>query len=209
MFCGTKSFSKVAESRGHETFTIDIDAQHEPDLVADLRTLTINDLPEEWRHPGIVWASPDCSCFSVASMGKHWTGGNKAYIPKTEKAKTAIEICINTHKLICDLAPKYWIIENPRGVLFKLGIFPTENWQTAWYCQYGDSRAKPTTLCTNVPIKFRTCMNGNSDHTPAKRGAKTGTQGIKGKVARSIVPKMLCEEIIIACESGTFQAQNG
>lgn len=32
LFCGTGSFSKVAESRGHQVFTVDIEKKFNPDL---------------------------------------------------------------------------------------------------------------------------------------------------------------------------------
>jgi len=38
--------------------------------------------------------------------------------------------------------------------------------------------------------------NGNKDHISAPRGSKTGTQGLKGSIERSIVPKDLCLEIL-------------
>jgi len=63
LFCGTKSFASVAKERGHDTFTIDFDPQHNPDMIANLHDLKITDLPEEWRNPDVVWASPPLSVF--------------------------------------------------------------------------------------------------------------------------------------------------
>lgn len=39
-----------------------------------------------------------------------------------------------------------------------------------------------------------------SCHTPAPRGSKTGTQGLKGSVERSIIPAELCNHIVDICE---------
>lgn len=44
------------------------------------------------------------------------------------------------------------------------------------------------------------CHNGDPCHKPAPRGAKTGTQGLKGSKERSIIPKELCEHIVEICE---------
>lgn len=77
---------------------------------------------------------------------------------------------------------------------------------TVWYCQYDDIRAKPTDIWTNHPQpNFKpVCWNGNTNchHQPAKRGAKTGTQGLKGSIERSIVPEKLCEHIFSICNEG-------
>jgi len=40
--------------------------------------------------------------------------------------------------------------------------------------------------------------NGSPCHISASRGSRTGTQGLKGNMERSIVPEKLCEEIIKA-----------
>lgn len=73
---------------------------------------------------------------------------------------------------------------------------------TVTYCQYGDIRMKPTDIWTNHPSpNFKPpCRNGDKCHTPAPRGARTGTQGLKGSLERSKIPKELCEHIVRICE---------
>lgn len=75
---------------------------------------------------------------------------------------------------------------------------------TVTYCQHGDTRMKPTDIWTNHPDpEFKPpCHNGDPCHTPAPRGAKTGTQGLSGSRERSIIPAALCEHIVEICESG-------
>ena len=75
---------------------------------------------------------------------------------------------------------------------------------TVTYCQYGDSRMKPTDIWTNHPDPcFRpVCHNGDPCHVRAPRGAKTGTQGLKGSRERSIIPPALCDHIAEICETG-------
>jgi hypothetical protein len=46
------------------------------------------------------------------------------------------------------------------------------------------------------------CKNGDKCHESAPRGSKTGTQGLKGSVERSVIPKELCEYIVSLCERG-------
>lgn len=78
---------------------------------------------------------------------------------------------------------------------------------TVTYCQYGDTRMKPTDIWTNHPApKFRPmCHNGDPCHIAAPRGAKTGTQGLKGSKERSVIPKALCEHIVDICEADLGQ----
>lgn len=73
---------------------------------------------------------------------------------------------------------------------------------TVTYCQYGDTRMKPTDIWTNHPDpQFKPmCKNGDPCHTPAPRGSKTGTQGLKGSKERSVIPKKLCDHIVSICE---------
>jgi hypothetical protein len=70
---------------------------------------------------------------------------------------------------------------------------------TVTYCQYGDDRMKPTDIWTNntkwSPRPM--CKNGDSCHTAAPRGSKTGTQGRKGNYERSMIPPVLCAEALI------------
>ena len=72
---------------------------------------------------------------------------------------------------------------------------------TVTYCQYGDTRMKPTDIWTNHPNpNFKpACKNGDKCHVSAPRGSATGTQGIKGSKARSVIPEELCEYVANIC----------
>ena len=195
LFCGTKSFSNVAEEYGHRTFTIDVVEGFEPDLCKDILQLEISDIPFK---PDFIWASPPCKTFSVASISHHWKGGKCAYIPKTKECKIGLELLNKTLNIINLLNPTYYIIENPRGVMRKIGIMRDLNKNTVTYCQYGDDRMKPTDLWNNIyHWKSREmCKNGDSCHQSAPRGSRTGTQGRENSKERSRVPRELCEEIL-------------
>ena len=69
---------------------------------------------------------------------------------------------------------------------------------TVTYCQYGDTRMKPTDIWTNATWwKPRSiCKNGMPCHESAPRGSKTGTQGIDGAKDRGVIPPQLFEEIL-------------
>ena len=68
---------------------------------------------------------------------------------------------------------------------------------TVTYCQYGDTRMKPTDIWTNAEWwePKPPCKNGMPCHVAAPRGSVTGTQGIKGAKGRSVIPAELFHEI--------------
>ncbi len=197
LFSGTESFSKVARARGHECFTIDNNLEFKSDLCCDILNVK---LTKEFFDLDILWASPPCTCFSVASIGSSWIGN---YHPKRVETALGMAYVLKTLELIKTLKPKFWFIENPRGVLRKMGFMEGLKRNTITYCQYGDTRMKPTDIWTNCE-KWNPrpmCKNRSPCHTPAPRGSKTGTQGLKGNVERGVVPEELCLEIIKCCES--------
>ena len=197
LFAGTKSFSKVANSLGLETYTSDIDEGFNTDYAVSIMDFDITKVPYQ---PDIIWASPPCETFSVASLGHHWTGGKGAYIPKTQKCIDGIDRVKKTLEIIKELKPEYWFIENPRGVLRKMDFMNQDGIyrHTVTYCQYGDTRMKPTDIWTNYDsLKLKpVCKNGMPCHVAAPRGSRTGTQGLNNYRDRSIVPSKLCEDII-------------
>ena len=203
-FSGTGSSTQAFKDAGHTVITFELDDFFEATEHANVFDLNAKDLIAKYGQPDFVWASPPCTAFSVASMGHHWGGGARAYEPKTEAAKISQELVAHTRKLIADLNPtKGWLMENPRGMLRKLPVVADLPRQTVTYCQYGDSRMKPTDLWGVVPnwVPRDMCKNGQPCHEAAPRGAKTGTQGLKGARERSRVPYALGQEILKVLES--------
>jgi len=195
LFAGSRSFSKEADKLGIKTFTTDNQNFEKIDLVCDIFDFDINKLPYK---PDIIWASPPCTTFSVASIRYHWDKDRK---PKSEKSILGMKILEKTIKIIKELDPKYYYIENPRGMMRKQKIMDELKYRhTIWYCQYGDETAKPTDIWTNNPNwnPRPVCKNGNPNchHQRAPRGAKTGVQGKRDNYSRSIIPPELCKEII-------------
>lgn len=204
LFAGTRSIGKMFEERGHEVFSIDWDKDFENiDWYVDISTITAQDVIERFGKPDVIWASPDCSSYSIAAISHHRKredDGNLA--PVSDYAKFCDKTNVHLLELIKKLNPKYYFIENPRGGLRKMRFMQGLPRYTVTYCQYGDTRMKPTDIWTNHPTpKFKPmCKNGSPCHEPAPRGSKTGTQGLKGSKERSVIPKALCEYIVDICE---------
>ena len=203
LFAGSRSVGKRAEKLGMNVFSSDLiefEGIHYPVSILDF------DVSKVPFQPDVIWASPPCTSFSVASIGHHWTGGKGAYIPKSEGAKLGLKLVEKTLEIINHFQPTYWFIENPRGVLRKMEMMKKLKRNTVTYCQYGDERMKPTDIWTNsdVWVPRPMCKNGDPCHVAAPRGSKTGTQGRSNAYERSKIPNDLCEEILISCLKGVL-----
>lgn len=206
LFAGTRSISKVFEKRGYKTFSIEWDKNFDNiDLYEDINNVTSEDIIKLCGGvPDVIWASPDCTTYSIAGISHHRKKNNETgnLDPISDYGK----FCDKTNKhvldLINELNPKIYFIENPRGGLRKMNFMKDLPRYTVTYCQYGDTRMKPTDIWTNHPNpKFKPmCHNGDSCHESAPRGSKTGTQGLKNAKERSVIPKLLCEHIVDICE---------
>lgn len=216
LFAGTRSVSKAFEKRGWETYSVEWDRKfRDISLYADISKLSAEDIIELCGgRPDVIWASPDCSSYSVAAISHHREKLGETLRPRTEYA----QFCDMTNKhvldLIEELQPKYFFIENPRAGLRKMdfmrereGSFMTR--YTVTYCQYGDFRMKPTDIWTNHPDpKFKKpCNYGDPCHEKAPRGTRLGSQRLKGSEERARIPEALCEHIVDICSNTGIGAQ--
>jgi len=194
LFSGTGSATKAFKDAGHRVIRIELDEAFEADE-RDVMSLTAVNLIAKYGYPDFVWASPPCTAFSVASIGRHW---NVDKTPKSELAQSSIKLVEHTLELIRDINPRAWLMENPRGMLRKQSIMNYIDRRTITYCSYGDTRMKPTDLWGYVPnwTPRQSCSNGQPCHVAAPRGSKTGTQGIKGAKSRSMIPLALSQELL-------------
>lgn len=217
LFAGSCSFSKVAQSLGYSTLTVDIKQHGQIDLVADVAELS----PDKINFiPDIIWASPDCTTYSLLACAHHrYTDGS----PRSEKAEEADEVLAHLIQLIGEFMlinpAMVYYIENPRALMrtsnimlehlnptgdiftektaknvLKMGI------KTIWYCQYGDTRAKPTDIFTNDHrwLPRAECYNSNNKchHEKVKSGEESGTKRLKNSYERSKIPSALFYELM-------------
>lgn len=150
----------------------------------------------------MIWASPPCTTYSIAAISHHrYKAEDGSLQPVSDAAEISDRLVRHTLTLIHELKPRYWLIENPRGGLRKMGFMRDLPRYTVTYCQYGDTRMKPTDIWTNHPNPafLPMCHKGDPCHEAAPRGSKTGTQGLKGAVQRSIIPEKLCQHIVDIC----------
>jgi hypothetical protein len=206
LFAGTRSIGKAFEERGHEVYSVEWDKDFPNiNLYADIGQLTADQVLKEFGRPDVIWASPDCATFSIAAISHHRRKNPEtgSLDPVSDYAKFCDKVDRHVLDLIRELEPKFWFIENPRGGLRKMDFMQGLPRYTVTYCQYGDTRMKPTDIWTNHPDpKFKPpCHNGDPCHVSAPRGAKTGTQGLKGSRERSVIPPPLCKHIVEICES--------
>ena len=220
LFAGTRSIGKAFEARGHQVFSIEWNKDFENiDLYADIAQVTADDILMKFGHPDVIWASPDCTTFSVAAISHHRrknpVTGNLD--PISDYAKFCDQVDQHVLDLIRELNPRYWFIENPRGGMRKMPWMQGLPRYTVTYCQYGETRMNPTDIWTNHPYpKFKPiCKNGDPCHERAPRSATLrklreqgieievgGTQyGISKSVDRSRIPEQLCKHIVDICEN--------
>ena len=208
LFAGTRCIGKAFDKRGHEVYSIERDKKHDNiNWYVDIGTITTEDIINRFGVPDVIWASPDCTSYSIAAISHHRNKDDDGNLsPKSDYAKFCDKVNINVIKIIDNLLKinpnLIYFIENPRGGLRKMNFMKDKPRYTLTYCQYGDDRMKPTDIWTNHPNpNFKPpCKNGDSCHVSAPRGSRTGTQGRKNSIERSLIPNDLCNYIVKICE---------
>lgn len=204
LFAGTRCISRSFEERGHETYSVEWDKSFANiSLYSDVNELTIGKIYELCNgKPDVIWASPDCTTYSIAGISHHRKKIGDKLLPLSAYAIYCDLTNNHVRALIDVISPKYFFIENPRGGMRKMPFVEGIPRYTVTYCQYGDTRMKPTDIWTNHPNpNFKPmCKNGDSCHVRSPRGSRTGTQGLSGSKERSKIPKELCDYIVRICE---------
>ena len=207
LFSGTASFSRVARKRGHDTFTVDIDGRCNPDLIADIRTLQAREIVQKFGSPDVIAASPECTRFSRAAQWKNWFRVGDRHLPTNPETCNAVSLVRSTLRLIEELSPVCWYIENPVGMLRHVDFMAAlPNRVTVTYCQYaqpheiGEVPRKATDFWVNDALASAwlprpVCVRGSLCHLASGWGPRQGTARRRG-----VIPKDLCIELLTACE---------
>lgn len=148
LFCGTKSVGKVAQKMGHSVISVDIESKFNPTILTDILKWNYKKYPP--GHFDFIWASPPCTEFSIAK-----TNG-------VRDLDSAIKLVRQTLRIIHHFKPKYFVIENPTGLLRHQKVM--KNYahllKTVSYCRYNFPYRKNTDLWTNVNFKPKRCIKG-------------------------------------------------
>lgn len=188
LYAGLGGWSAAFRDRGHRVLTLDNDPSFGCDVTADILT---------WAPPrtrfDVILASPPCEKFSTLSFMNGYfkmTGlkPNATYLAQRPEGQHAMRLISHTVGLVAGLAPRFYVMENPRALLRQLDLVPWER-RTVWYCHVGHPLAKPTDLWGAFPPSLvlpGPCHNARPDHAAdcccrdhiaAPRGSRTGTQG--------------------------------
>ena len=120
LYAGTRSIGKAFERKGHEVFSVEYDNQHPNiDLYDDVNNLTYDRIIELFGVPDVIWASPDCTTYSIAGIYHHRIKEDDQLKPISDKAVLSDK----TVRHVIDLMNRFHyehdtilFIENPRGV---------------------------------------------------------------------------------------------
>ena len=204
-YAGTGSATKAFEDAGHTVIKVELDEYFDADE-RDILQLNAAYLIEKYGQPDFIWASPPCQKFSVASLWKYWEGSRGNSIPKHPAVYEALAMVAHTIKLMQDLKPtRGWIMENPRGMLRSQAVVKDLRRWTISYCQYGDTRMKPTDLWGTIDWTPRPiCRPGASCHESSPAGTNAGGTGkLRNAKLRSMIPYALGKEILDVINENT------
>lgn len=217
LFSGSQSFRKVAEPIGIKCYSLDFKQWRDlhTDWLVDYMQFDVQKAVKEVGVPDLVWASPDCAVFSIASGDTHFD--KRSLAPKTVKAVKSIEVVqklCNDILWLLSINPNliFWI-ENPNGRMKWLPFLqetnllftqPIENYRVVEFdqCAYGREYKKTTNLFTNDRLFVPKHCIGESCHHSRSNDGKSAwknheckdTKG--GYLQRAMLPPALFIDLL-------------
>lgn len=157
LFSGSGKVSRSLNEIGLKTYSFDIRLRKGkcvPDFRVDILKISAADIFKMIGNKKVfaIWVGLPCDVWSYASGGFHLDSN---FNPKTEKAKKHLALFNKTIKLLNDIGPIYYYIENPRGLLryypkmIDFLVKSTGITKQLTLSSYGFCTTKPTNIFTN------------------------------------------------------------
>lgn len=159
LFCGTKSVGNVFKTADYEIVSLDYNKKFDATHTEDILNWNYKQYPPNYFD--VIWASPDCTTWSIATAGKYRTkeriyGNDNQH---KEKSNLANNMILRVIEIIKYFQPKSWFIENPRGLLIhfpelkefikNINAYNT----TVYYGNYDNwGFPKPTHIWSNIKL---------------------------------------------------------
>lgn len=137
LFAGSRSVGRAAEELGMEVFSVDWEKYEGINLSIDIEDMKLSDVP---FVPDFVWASPDCTTYSIAAVSSHRRNRTEPVSEYAIKCDNVNQHWISLIKKWLEINPNMvFFIENPRGMLRHMPFMQEFNRHTVWYCFTGDT----------------------------------------------------------------------
>lgn len=158
LFSGLGGASRAMVDAGWEVITVDNNPAFNPTICADILT---------WNYQGppvdLLWASPPCQEFTRKSM---------PWLKKNHPEEPSLELLKATIRIIGEVKPRYWVIENVRGAIpyfrpflgeptkrsgprILWGEFPPIDPEPVWkYIERHPSKKKRTMDAAKIPYNL-------------------------------------------------------
>ena len=159
LFCGTKSVGKIFETAGYEVTSLDYNKKFNATFTENILTWDYTQFPPGYFD--VIWASPDCTTWSLATGGKYRTKANIWGLNNQHQDKATLgnNMVLRVIEILNYFQPTSWFIENPRALLQH---FPPlrqfienmgANMNLVYYANYNNwGFPKATNIWSNLPL---------------------------------------------------------
>lgn len=196
LFSGTHSIGKVAEEKGYEVISVDINDYSKQGYKKPTHKVDILEFDYKQYESGyfdVIHASPPCCNYSQLQYS--WIGririinGERVIFTREmmENArKESDKLVKKTLEIIDYFKPKYFIIENPNNSQMKnRKLLDDIKYDIADYCMYCDwGYKKPTRFWNNIPNLNLLRCNKKCGNIVEGTTIHTSKIGLNGKGAR-------------------------
>ena len=198
LFKGTGSVGKVAEEKGYEVVSVDMDKKWCPDILTDILDWDYKQWYEDTNFtPDFIWGSPPCTTYSpfvwCRPVEKRPRNIHTAE-PTNEYGRLHTKILYRTLEIIDyfrGINPDLkFCLENPRGIMRHDNKIKELKRATTLYCFYDDDRRKPTDFFSNYDL------NLDKRRSPPKGMKTKRIRDICDMASKYMIPPKLVNEIL-------------